>query len=567
MEHNMTGNNSKRSGGRVLVDQLRIHGVDTAFCVPGESYLDVIDALYDHRESVRLIVCRQEGGAAFMAEAYGKCTGKPGICFVTRGPGATNASIGVHTAYQDSSPMILFVGQVSSDIVEREAFQEVDFRRMFGQMTKWVAQIDAAERIPEYLSHAFHVAVSGRPGPVVLALPEDMLVSEVDITDAGPYRTIKPSPSEQAMEVLRGMLESAQRPLVLLGGGDWSKKACDDIRGFIEANNLPVACTFRRQDLIDNRHPNYCGDVGIGINPLLKKRVTAADLIVAIGPRLGEMTTSGYTMFSIPRPDKILAHVHPGIDELGRVYQANLMINAGMGEFAHAASVMPPVNSSVWRDWTHRAHEEYLKNIEPQASQGAVDLAQVMMELRRRLPVDSILTTGAGNYTGWVQRYWQYGGFRSQLGPTSGAMGYGVPSAVAAKLVFPQRTVASFSGDGCFLMNGQELATAAQYDLKILFFVINNGMYGTIRMHQEREYPARVYGTELRNPDFSALANAYGVHGAVVARTGEFPQALADALAQQGPALIEIRTDPEAITTRGSLSAMRESALQSRGRQ
>jgi acetolactate synthase-1/2/3 large subunit len=563
----MARNNSKRSGGRVLVDQLKIHGVDTAFCVPGESYLDVIDSLYDHRETMKLVVCRQEGGAAFMAEAYGKCTGKPGICLVTRGPGATNASIGVHTAYQDSSPMILFVGQVSRDMVEREAFQEVDFRRMFGQMTKWVAQIDDAQRIPEYLSHAFHVAVSGRPGPVVLALPEDMLVSEVDVADAGPYRNVKPSPSADALDQLRGMLESAQRPLVLLGGGDWSTKACDDIRGYIEANNLPVACTFRRQDLIDNRHPNYCGDVGIGLNPLLAKRVEKADLIIAIGPRLGEMTTGGYTMFQIPRPGKALVHVHPGIEELGRVYQADLMINSGMGEFAHAASVMPAVDSSSWRDWTHQAHDDYLKNIEPQASQGMVDLAEVMMELRKQLPADAILTTGAGNYTGWVQRYWQYGGFRSQLGPTNGAMGYGVPSAVAAKLVFPQRTVVSFSGDGCFLMNGQELATAAQYNLKILFFVINNGMYGTIRMHQEREYPTRVHGTDLRNPDFVALAKAYGLHGAVVERTSEFPQILTDALSQPGPSLIEIRTDPEAITTRGSLSAMRETALKSQGRQ
>lgn len=563
----MTRDNSKRSGGRVLVDQLKIHGVDTAFCVPGESYLDVIDSLYDHRETMKLVVCRQEGGAAFMAEAYGKCTGKPGICLVTRGPGATNASIGVHTAYQDSSPMILFVGQVARGMVEREAFQEVDFRRMFGQMTKWVAQIDDAQRIPEYLSHAFHVAVSGRPGPVVLALPEDMLVSEVDVADAGPYRTIKPSPSADALDQLRGMLESAQRPLVLLGGGDWSTKACDDIRGFIEANNLPVACTFRRQDLIDNRHPNYCGDVGIGLNPLLARRVEKADLIIAIGPRLGEMTTGGYTMFQIPRPGKALVHVHPGIEELGRVYQADLMINSGMGEFAHVASVMPAVDSSAWRDWTGQAHKDYLKNIEPQASQSVVDLTEVMMELRKQLPADAILTTGAGNYTGWVQRYWQYAGFRSQLGPTNGAMGYGVPSAVAAKLVFPQRTVVSFSGDGCFLMNGQELATAVQYNLKILFVVINNGMYGTIRMHQEREYPARVHGTDLHNPDFAALAKAYGLHSAVVGRTSEFPQALTDAISQSGPALIEIRTDPEVITSRTSLSALRDTALKSQGRQ
>ncbi len=553
---------SIRSGGRILVDQLRIHGVDTAFCVPGESYLDVIDALYDYRDSVRLIVARQDGGASFMAEAYGKCTGKPGVCLVTRGPGATNASIGVHTAFQDSTPMILLVGQVGGDVVEREAFQEVDYRRMFGQMAKWVAQIDRAERIPEYLSHAFHLAVSGRPGPVVLALPEDMLVSEADVPDARPYTVVRSAPTVAAMERLREMLEAAKQPLVLLGGGGWSRQACEDIRGFIEANNLPAACTFRRQDLIDNRHPNYCGDVGIGINPQLAERVRSADLILAIGPRLGEMTTSTYTLFDIPCPVQKMVHVHPGIEELGRVYEADLMINADMGEFAHLAAVMPAVDSAAWRDWTHQARKDYEANIEPQASPGPVDMAQVMMELRKQLPPDAVITNGAGNYSGWMHRYWQYGGFRTQLAPTSGAMGYGVPAGVAAKLAFPDRVVASFSGDGCFLMNGQEIATAAQYDLKILFVVINNGMYGTIRMHQERDYPARVIGTDLRNPDFAALARAYGLHGAVVERTEQFEPALSEALSQENSSLLELRIDPEAITTRASLSTIREKALQ-----
>jgi acetolactate synthase-1/2/3 large subunit len=560
----MTQDGSKRSGGRVLVDQLKIHGVDTAFCVPGESYLDVLDALYDERDSIRLIVCRQDGGASFMAEAYGKASGKPGICLVTRGPGATNASIGVHTAFQDSTPMILLIGQVGGNIVEREAFQEVDYRRMFGQMAKWVAQIDRAERIPEYMSHAFHLAVSGRPGPVVLALPEDMLVSEVQVADARPFTHVKAAPAAGTMDRLRAMLEEAKQPLVLLGGGGWSRQACDDIRAFVEANNLPAACTFRRQDLLNNRHPNYCGDVGIGLNPALAKRVRDADLIIAVGPRLGEMTTGEYTLLSVPCPVQKLVHVHPGIEELGRVYEADLMINSDMGEFARLASVLPPVDSAAWRDWTHQARKDYEINIEPQSSPGAVDLAQVMLELRKQLPEDAIMTNGAGNYSGWIQRYWQYGGYRTQLGPTNGAMGYGVPSGVAAKVAFPDRVVVSSSGDGCFLMNGQEIATAMQYDLNVLFLVFNNGMYGTIRMHQERDYPARVHGTQLHNPDFAALAKAYGLYGARVERTEEFGGTLREALAHKGAALIEIRVDPEAITTRGKLSAIRENALKNR---
>jgi acetolactate synthase-1/2/3 large subunit len=550
----------KRSGGRVLVDQLRIHGVDTAFCVPGESYLDVLNALHDHKQDIRLIVCRQEGGAAFMAEAYGKLTGKPGICLVTRGPGATNSSIGVHTAFQDSTPMILFIGQVGGDVVEREAFQEVDYRRMFGQMAKWVAQIDRAERIPEFLSHAFHVAVSGRPGPVVLALPEDMLVSQVQVADARPYQRVKAHPGAADLDRMREMLGEAERPLVILGGGDWNPAACADIRAFVEANNLPAACSFRRQDLLDNRHPNYCGDVGIGISPALAERVRNADLILAIGPRLGEMTSGGYTLFGIPDPKRRMVHVHPGAEELGRVYRADLMLNAGMPEFARAAATLPPVDSSRWRDWTHGAREGYVANLKHGPMAGPMDLGEVMAFLRTRLPENAILTNGAGNYSGWVHRFYQYTGFRTQLAPTSGAMGYGVPSAVAAKVVHPDRVVVSFSGDGCFLMNGQELATAAQYRLPVLFIVVNNGMYGTIRMHQEREYPARVHGTALENPDFAALARAYGLHGELVQATAEFAPAFERALGSGKPALLELRIDPDVITTRTRLSAIREQA-------
>ncbi|MFN0038961.1 MAG: thiamine pyrophosphate-binding protein [Burkholderiales bacterium] len=550
-----------RSGGRILVDQLKIHGADTAFCVPGESYLAVMDALYDERKTIRLIVCRQEGGAAFMAEAYGKLTGKPGICMVTRGPGATNASIGVHTAFQDSTPMILLVGQVGGDIVEREAFQEMDYRRMYGQMTKWVAQIDRADRIPEYLSHAFHLAVSGRPGPVVLALPEDMLTETVVADDARPYRRIKAHPGNTDLEALRALLMKSERPLVILGGGDWSEGACRDMAAFVQANNLPVTCSFRRQDLFDNRHANYCGDVGIGINPLLADTVRNADLILSIGARLGEMTSAGYTLFRLPHSKQKLVHVHPGGEELGRVYQADLMINSGMREFAQALAGSPRVDASAWRDWTQQARQNYLKNLEHGAMPGQLDMGEIVAFLRRRLPANAILTNGAGNYSGWVQRFYQYTGFRTQLAPTNGAMGYGVPSGVAAKLVHPERTVVSFSGDGCFLMNGQELATAVQYKLAVIFIVVNNSMYGTIRMHQEREFPARVHATSLVNPDFAALASAYGLHGELVEKTSDFVPAFERALAAGKPALLELRIDPEAISTRTTLSAIRAQAV------
>jgi acetolactate synthase-1/2/3 large subunit len=549
------------SGGRILVDALGTHHVDTVFCVPGESYLAVIDALYDVREQIRLFVCRQDGGAAFMAEAYGKLTGKPGICMVTRGPGATNASIGVHTAYQDSSPMILFIGQVGGDVVEREAFQEVDFRRMFGQMTKWVAQIDRAERVPEYVSHAFHVAVSGRPGPVVLSLPEDMLTTQAVAVPSRPYQRVKAHPGAADMAKLDELLRAAKRPLAILGGGDWSAAGCDAIRTFIEGYNLPTACSFRRQDLLDNRHANYVGEVGIAISAELRTHIKDADLHVAIGARLGEMTTSGYTLIDVPQPRQTMVHVHPGADELGRVYEADLMINAGMQEFAAAAAQLPGVASPPWLEWTWTARNDYLKTLEPVAMPGALNLSEVVAWLRTRLPAGSIVTNGAGNFSGWAQRFYQYTGFRTQLAPTNGAMGYGVPAAVAAKLVHPDRSVVCFSGDGDFLMNGQELATAVQYQAPVIFIVVNNGMYGTIRMHQEREYPTRVHGTALQNPDFAALARAYGGYGEIVERTEQFASAFERAAAAGVPAILELRIDPDAITTRTTLSAIREQAV------
>jgi len=556
----MNDANHMKTGGQLLVDALCAQGVDRAFCVPGESYLAVLDALYDVRERIALVVCRQEGGAAFMAEAYGKLTGRPGICMVTRGPGATNASIGVHTAYQDSTPMILFIGQIGSDVVEREAFQEIDYRRMFGQMAKWVAQIDRADRVHEYISHAFHVAVSGRPGPVVLSLPEDMLVASAPAISPRPHHRVKAYPGPEQMAELSRMLEVAQRPLLMLGGGDWTAQACEDIRAFAQAWRLPVTCSFRRQDLLDNRSDLYAGEIGIATGADLKKRVAVSDLILAVGPRLGEMTTNGYTLFDIPQPRQRFVHVHPGAEELGRVYRADLMINAGMVEFARAARAAEPREVPSWVEWTQALREEYLKTLEVVQTPGNVNMSEVVAWLNQRLPAGSILTNGAGNFSGWLQRFYQYTGFRTQLAPTNGAMGYGVPSAVAAQLVHPDRIVVCFSGDGDFMMTGQELATAVQYDAPVVFVVVNNGMYGTIRMHQEREYPARVHGTALSNPDFVALAKAYGAHGELVERTDQFSVAFERARTSKKPALLEIRLDPEAITTRTTLSEIRKQA-------
>ncbi len=540
-----------RHGGQILVDQLAIQGCDAAFCVPGESFLAVLDGLHAH-PGLRTIICRQEGGAAMMAEAYGKMTGRPGVCFVTRGPGATNAAAGVHIAYQDSTPMILFIGQVGRDMVDREAFQEVDYRQMFGPLAKWAAQIDQTERIPEYVSHAYHLATSGRPGPVVLALPEDMLSSSAEVADSRPAARVEAKLAAEDLEAFAALLRGAERPFAIVGGGGWSQAAREAFEAFAERFSLPVGASFRCQDYFDNRHPCYVGDVGIGINPPLAGRLRESDLLLVLGARLGEMTSSGYSLVEIPNPTQKLVHVYPGPDELGRVYRPDLAINAAPASFAAKLASLEGAGSPPWASWTAGARADYEANIVPQETPGEVKLEAVIAHLRETLG-DAIVTNGAGNYTAWVHRYHLYGPYRSQLAPTSGSMGYGLPAAIAGKLAAPERPVVAFAGDGCFLMTGQELATAVQYDLPIVIIVANNGMYGTIRMHQERHYPGRVSGTGLKNPDFSALARAYGAAGETVTRTQDFPAALKRALAAKGPALIELRTDPDAITPRTTL--------------
>jgi acetolactate synthase-1/2/3 large subunit len=530
------------------------------FGVPGESYLAVLDALYDYRDSMPFIVCRQEGGAAMMAEAYGKLTGSPGICMVTRAPGATNASSGVHVARQDSTPMILFIGQVGRGMMDREAFQEIDFRRMFGQMAKWVAQIDDAARIPEYVSRAFHTAVSGRPGPVVLALPEDILREKAAVPDPMPYQRVEPHPSEEQMAQFRALLAAAERPLAIVGGGGWDAEAALRVLRFAEASGLPVAASFRRQDYFDNESTCYVGDAGIGINPALAQRVRDADLLLVLGARLGEMPTQGYSLLEIPRPKQRLVHVHASADELGRVYQPDHPINAGPRAFAAALAKTEPVNGSVWQAWRDDARKAYEAWQVAPRTPGALQMGDVIAYLRRVLPPDAIIANGAGNFAIWIHRFYRYRQFGTELAPTSGSMGYGVPAAVAAKLVHPGRAIVAFAGDGCFLMTGQEFATAMQYNAPVIFIVVNNGMYGTIRMHQERTYPGRVSGTDLTNPDFAAYARAFGGYGAVVTKTEEFPSAFEAAQASGLPSVLELRIDPEAITPRQSLSEIRAAA-------
>ena len=551
-----------RHGGRILADALAAQGVRIAFGVPGESYLPVLDGLHDLREQLKFIVCRQEGGASYMAEAYGKLTGEPGVLFVTRGPGATNGAIGVHTGFQDSTPMVVFIGQVPNEFAEREAFQEIDYRRMYGQMAKWVAQIDRVERIPEYVSHAFHTAVAGRPGPVVLALPEDALFAEAAVSDVPKHHTVRPAPSPMEMEAVRTLLEGAARPFVLLGGGGWTRDVCTRLQRWIEANGLPVGTSFRCQDLFDNRSASYAGDVGIGINPKLAERIKSADVLLVIGARLGEMTTSAYTLVEAPVPKQTLIHVHAGTEELGRVYRPALAINSGYPQFVQQLERLS-FAKPAWRADVQALRQSYLEWTTPRPMPGELQYGEVIRWLSDRLPEDTIVAGGAGNFAGWLHRHFRYKGFRTQLGPTNGSMGYGFPAAIAAKLAEPQRPVLAVCGDGDFLMNGQELATAVQYGAQFVVLVVNNGLYGTIRMHQEREYPGRVYGTSLQNPDFATYARAFGAHGETVERTADFAPAFERAWNAGKPALIELRIDPDAITPATTLSAIRDKALKS----
>jgi acetolactate synthase-1/2/3 large subunit len=558
-----------RPAGHALVEALLAQGADTCFGVPGESYLAVLDGFHEHRDRIRFIACRQEGGAAFMAEAQGKLTGRPGLCFVTRGPGATNASIGLHTAFQDSTPMILFVGQVASDQRDREAFQELDYHQVFGPgtlgMAKWVGEVHSADRLPEYVARAFHTAMQGRPGPVVLVLPEDMLTTP---TAAPVLPFVTPAlawPAPGALREVRTMLLAADRPFVIAGGSGWDAEACRALQRFAENWQLPVGCAFRFQDTFDNRHPLYAGDVGIGINPRLAARIREADLVIALGVRLGEMTTGGYTLLQAPRPAQKLIHVHAGPEELGRVYAADLLLQASM---AHAAKALETLAAPPVLPWAARAsaaRADYEANLEAAAVE-PLDLAVVVKTLQRLMPEDTVYTNGAGNYSGWLHRYLPYPGLqhhgRTQLAPTSGAMGYGVPAAVAAALLQPQRWAVILAGDGDFLMTGQELATATGYGAtKLISIVVDNGSYGTIRMHQEREYPGRVSGSDLFNPDFAALARAYGWLAERVEATVAFEPALRRALAAGRPTLLHLKLDTDVSTTRTTLGAIRATAL------
>ncbi|MCG7627498.1 thiamine pyrophosphate-binding protein [Epibacterium sp. MM17-32] len=549
----------RRSGGRILADQLRILGADTIYCVPGESYLELLDGLHAHQEAINVVTCRHESGASNMADAYGKLTGKPGICAVTRGPGATNASNGVHTAFQDSTPMILLIGQVGREMVDREAFQEIDYRRMFGQMAKWVAQIDDAARIPEYMARAWKTALSGRPGPVVLALPEDMLTDEVAVADLRATQPARPAPTAGDVETLQAMIARAERPMLMVGGPGWSDRCAQKALAFAERIGLPVTTSFRSQDYVDNGHDNYVGPVGIAPIPNLRKRLREdVDLLIAVGPRLGEMTTQGYELIDIPHPQMTFVHVHPGAEELGQVYQADLAIQSDPELFFDAAeAITVPDGPYVWADWLQDQRADYLAFQTPTEVPGDVNMGHVVRHMSETLPQDTIFTNGAGNYTVWLHRFHQHRAYRTQLAPTSGSMGYGVPAAVAAKLQHPDRTVVAMAGDGCFMMTSQELATAVQHGADVIFVVVNNGMYGTIRMHQERHHPGKVMATKLVNPDFVAYAASFGIAGERVLSTSDFSAALERARTARGGYMIEIVVDPEALTPNQSLSAVR----------
>ena len=554
-----------------MVDCLLAQGVTHAFGVPGESYLAVLDGLHARREQIQFITCRQEGGAAFMAEAHGKLTGRPGVCMVTRGPGATNASIGVHTAFQDSTPMVLLVGDVASDCRDREAFQEVDYCSFFGPSTKGFAKrverIDDADRIPEYVARAFATAMNGRPGPVVLVLPEDMLTRMTDAKPLPRVEAVQTWGDPDALRTLREMLLASRQPLIIAGGGGWTPESAQALQRFAENWKLPVGNAFRFQDTFDNHHPLYAGDVGIGLNPKLAARVKASDLIIAMGPRLGEMTTGNYTLLEAPRPRQKLVHIHASAEELNRVYQADLAINATMNAAARSLEALAAPGSVPWEAWTASANEDYLENLKPTPSAnlpGDIDMPAIIKLLQKHLPPDAVLTNGAGNFASWVHRFFRHHGLakghKTQLAPTVGAMGYGVPAGIAAAIT-TGRVAFTIAGDGDFLMNGQELATAVQHGAKSIILLLNNGMYGTIRMHQEREYPQHQSGSALINPDFAALARAYGYAGVRISRTAEFEAELLAALTRPEGTLIEVKLDPEVITTRATLSAITQGAL------
>ena len=547
-----------RTGGRILVDQLALHGADLAFGVPGESYIDVLDALRD--SPVRYVTCRHEGGAATMAEAYGKLTGAPGICFVTRGPGATHASVGVHTAYQDGTPLLLFVGQVPREDAEREAFQEIDYRRMFGPLAKWVAQVDQVERIPELTARAFRVATSGRPGPVVLALPEDVLADVAEVPDASPYAPAQAAPGTDELTAARELLASAERPLAIVGGQPWSADAGEALAAWCGASGIPVAAAWRCQDYVDNEASCYAGHLGVGADPALRDRLRDADVLLVVGARLGDIETGGFATIVPPGVGRTLIHVHSDPDEIGRVYEPALGIVSSGPRFAEALRPVEPLDPGVRSATMDAAHAAWRATLETRVLPGAVETTGVMSALRARLGPDAILTSGAGNFTVWAHRFYVFRRYRTQLAPLSGAMGYGLPAAIAAKLVHPDRDVVCLAGDGDFLMTAQELATARQAGAPVVVVVLDNGMYGTIRMHQERRFPGRVSGTDLENPDFVALARAFGAYGERIERTADVPAALDRALGAGAPAVLHVPVDPEALTPRQTLSEIRAEA-------
>lgn len=541
----------RRTGGQLIVESLRAHGVDRVFCVPGESYLEVLDALHDVPE-IDLVVAKHEGGAANMAEADGKLTGRPGICMVTRGPGATHASIGVHIAQQDSTPMILFIGQIARNHVGREAFQEVDYEAMFGRLAKWVVEINDASRIPEIMARAFHTAVSGRPGPVVISLPEDMLLETAELPACTATPLQAPALASSTTDLIIDALQHAQRPLLIIGGPNWSDRAAQHLREFVHNWDLPVACAFRRQDVLDNRNPHYVGHLSLGMNPSLATRVRESDLIIALGTRLGDIATDAYQLLQPPCLPQKLIHIHADEAELGRVFQADVAVLATAEEALAALVKHKPACSPVWAKWRSDARQDHEDFREMASAERPgpewVDMTAVVKHLNEILPEDAILTNGAGNYSVWLHRFYEYRRPRTQLAPTCGAMGYGVPAAVAASLRHPESTVVCFAGDGCFLMYPQELVTAVEFGAKFIVLVVNNGMYGTIRMHQEREHPGRVSGTGLQGPDFAAMAKACGAYAEKVATTAGLPAAFERAVRSGTVALLELQVDPSQIT-------------------